>query len=404
MKYQKNSFKEKIGGFFFLSAIVFLLIIFISPNPAFAFEYVQGQTRTLNIPYTDAQNVEHPAGGQVTLYDGGPNGSYFQDATGNKYTIYNYNGGYNVEPVPNTLDLRAAAAGYEEVTKSYFTGTSQVTITDAGQDAIKDGYLYTDGSMTNKGITLGTPNITGVTPPVTDSNGVSEVTPDPNATYSRGEVSSNGSVQYSNTKLTEENSTIITGPKGTFVDYLDPVTGQHTLYELRNGTTLEPLSNQNVTPRDLAAGTVSNTQYVPGSDSNVPPVALPPGVAPGNATVKTDTSSVGTSATVPKHGGIVPECDGSKTDASGCGFQQFLALISSIITYLLWIATPIAAVAFFFAGYLYLTAGGNTGKIEEAHSIFWSALVGIIIMLSAWLLINTIVTSLVADKSFMLKF
>lgn len=97
------------------------------------------------------------------------------------------------------------------------------------------------------------------------------------------------------------------------------------------------------------------------------------------------------------YNGIVPECDGSVTDKSGgCGYQQFLTLISNVIQFLLYIAVPIAAISFFFAGFLYLTAAGNTGKIEEAHQIFWSALIGIIIMLSAWLLVNTIIKGLIS--------
>ncbi len=97
---------------------------------------------------------------------------------------------------------------------------------------------------------------------------------------------------------------------------------------------------------------------------------------------------------------IVPDCNGAVTDQNGgCNFDAFMKLISNIITFLLYIAIPIAAVSFFFAGFLYLTAGGNPGKIEEAHQIFWSVMIGIIIMLSAWLLVNTIVKELL-DPSF----
>ncbi len=117
-----------------------------------------------------------------------------------------------------------------------------------------------------------------------------------------------------------------------------------------------------------------------------------------------DHSSVGS------HGGIVPDCDGSVTNNEsntssvgpkipGCGYRAFLLLISNIIKFLLYMAIPIASLSFFFAGFLYLTAGGNAGKIEEAHSIFWSALMGIIIMLSAWLIINTILKGLLGPDT-----
>lgn len=86
--------------------------------------------------------------------------------------------------------------------------------------------------------------------------------------------------------------------------------------------------------------------------------------------------------------GLVP-CTG--TD---CDFNSFLTLIGNVINYTIFIAVPIAAVAFSYAGFLYLTAVGDTGKIEEAHGIFKSVLTGVFIMLAAWLLVNAILTGL----------
>ena len=90
--------------------------------------------------------------------------------------------------------------------------------------------------------------------------------------------------------------------------------------------------------------------------------------------------------------GLVP-CD------TNCHFNDFIQLVENIINYLLIVAVPIAGVAFAYAGFLYLTAAGNPGKIEEAHGIFTSVMIGIIIMLVAWVLIHTLVSELVPDQA-----
>jgi hypothetical protein len=49
---------------------------------------------------------------------------------------------------------------------------------------------------------------------------------------------------------------------------------------------------------------------------------------------------------------------------------------------------------FAYAGYLYLTAMGNSGQISKAHTVFLDAIIGFIIMLSAWLFVDFILTAL----------
>lgn len=108
---------------------------------------------------------------------------------------------------------------------------------------------------------------------------------------------------------------------------------------------------------------------------------------------------------------IVP-CDGVKvpdnTDPNfrECDFNMLMTLARNIINFLLVFSTAIAAACFFFAGYLYLTAGGNVGQVTRAHSIFKNVAVGLIIALSAWLIVNTILTALIpsgADNYSLLK-
>jgi len=60
------------------------------------------------------------------------------------------------------------------------------------------------------------------------------------------------------------------------------------------------------------------------------------------------------------------------------------------------LAVAIAAIAFAYAGLLYMTAAGNTGNVSRAHGIFIDVVVGIIITLIAYLIINMFLTVLIS--------
>ena len=77
-----------------------------------------------------------------------------------------------------------------------------------------------------------------------------------------------------------------------------------------------------------------------------------------------------------------------------------MILINNIIKFLLFtIATPLAALVICYAGWLFLSSGGNSGKITTAKKILLNVIIGYIIGLAAWLIVNTIVKSLGVDPS-----
>ena len=47
-----------------------------------------------------------------------------------------------------------------------------------------------------------------------------------------------------------------------------------------------------------------------------------------------------------------------------------------------------------YAGFLYMSARGNTGQVERAHKLIGYAVVGFLIALSAWLIVKVILTTL----------
>lgn len=90
-----------------------------------------------------------------------------------------------------------------------------------------------------------------------------------------------------------------------------------------------------------------------------------------------------------KGGGLVPDCP-----ADGCGFNELMELINNVIKFLLFtIATPLAALIFVYAGFKLLTSGGSAESMTTAKKILKNLIIGYVIALSAWLVINTILTS-----------
>lgn len=91
--------------------------------------------------------------------------------------------------------------------------------------------------------------------------------------------------------------------------------------------------------------------------------------------------------------GLVP-CDG--TD---CEFKHIIILVNNLINFaIVNIAIPGSALFFAWAGFLYLTAAGDSSKISMAHSIFKNVFWGLIIALSSWLIVN-LVTTVLTGKS-----
>ncbi len=88
---------------------------------------------------------------------------------------------------------------------------------------------------------------------------------------------------------------------------------------------------------------------------------------------------------------IVP-CDGPE-----CKLGDFITLIKNVINSIIVLAIPIVTIALTWVGILLLTAQGNTGKITQAKQIAKSVVIGFVFILTAWLIIQTLVSILLDD-------
>lgn len=105
--------------------------------------------------------------------------------------------------------------------------------------------------------------------------------------------------------------------------------------------------------------------------------------------------------------GIAPNCgynlgqnaDGTPGGGRICGFGDLITLVQNIIEYIFILVIPITAIVFAYAGYLYLTSGGNSGKREKAKLAMINVVIGVIVIMSAWLIVTLIVNSLGASDA-----
>ena len=101
---------------------------------------------------------------------------------------------------------------------------------------------------------------------------------------------------------------------------------------------------------------------------------------------------------------LVP-CGGSPgqptipTIAAGCNLCNFGQLIQNIINFLIIISVPLSAALFAWAGFLLFSAGDNKGKVTQAHKIFSSVFIGLVIALSGYLIVQTLMNALL-NKNF----
>lgn len=83
-------------------------------------------------------------------------------------------------------------------------------------------------------------------------------------------------------------------------------------------------------------------------------------------------------------------------NADPCTICDIWKLSDKVVNFaLFWLATPILIVVLIAGGFIYLTSGGDAKKTETAKGLLTSAIFGIIIAFAAWLIVDTILKTLV---------
>ncbi len=87
--------------------------------------------------------------------------------------------------------------------------------------------------------------------------------------------------------------------------------------------------------------------------------------------------------------GLVP-CTGPDS----CNFTQLGQMLMNVIMELFKLAIIFTGVGFAWAGFLYLTAGGDSGQIKKAHNVFGKIIIGFLILCCSFLIVNLIAATL----------
>jgi Type IV secretion system pilin len=98
--------------------------------------------------------------------------------------------------------------------------------------------------------------------------------------------------------------------------------------------------------------------------------------------------------------GVVPSRLVPVAGANGeYGFCELMQLGQNLLNFTIFIGVVACAFTFMYAGYLYMTAGvdglgkGEAG-IKLAKKMFKNVLIGIVVILGAWLIVDTLISSL----------
>ncbi len=93
---------------------------------------------------------------------------------------------------------------------------------------------------------------------------------------------------------------------------------------------------------------------------------------------------------------IVPEkCAGPKA-ATECDLCQLTQLARNLLNFAIFMAIVLSAVLFAWAGMRYMTAQGEPGVIATARKTLVNVFLGLLLILCAWLIINTVMAFMVS--------
>ena len=90
----------------------------------------------------------------------------------------------------------------------------------------------------------------------------------------------------------------------------------------------------------------------------------------------------------------------STCQTSSCGVCEFFEGVSNLINFFVFGIGPIAAgLMILIGGAMWVVNGGNQDQIKKGQDIIKSTIIGLIIMYSAWMIVNTIITTLATGSA-----
>ncbi len=82
-----------------------------------------------------------------------------------------------------------------------------------------------------------------------------------------------------------------------------------------------------------------------------------------------------------------------------CQACHLVSLAKNILNFGVYMTVFIAAIMFSWAGFYYFTSAGNEENIQKAHTIFKNVFIGMLFVLLAWVIVDTIMKTLFSESS-----
>ena len=88
------------------------------------------------------------------------------------------------------------------------------------------------------------------------------------------------------------------------------------------------------------------------------------------------------------------------TGQEACQACHLVQLGQNLMQFFIFASMLLAAVMFAVAGFFYVTSAGDEHKVETAHTIFKNVFLGLVIVLTAWLLVDTLMKAIFNEGKF----
>lgn len=220
------------------------------------------------------------------------------------------------------------------------------------------------------------------------------------ATYGAGVLNVNGAVDV---RATSIDTSVPVDANGNPINTGTGVNTSGSSVNTGSGVDTAPVgtginTNQpiNTTGNPINTGTGINTNQPVNLNGTVNlggTITFPTAPVTSNAAAQTPTSGG-------LLGGLVPqECRGTSTVVN-CDLCSLAQLGQNVANFLLGLTIPAAALLFAWAGILFFSSRGVPEQINRAKKIFMSVVIGFVIAVGAWVLVNTVMNMLVQGTDF----
>lgn len=90
---------------------------------------------------------------------------------------------------------------------------------------------------------------------------------------------------------------------------------------------------------------------------------------------------------------IMPQCTGTPLATTGermCTLCDFLSLIDNIIKFVALTTPLVVIIIIAWGSFIMMTAGGSEERFFKGKKIITSAIIGLLIVLGAWIIVSTV--------------